>query len=487
MSKITKFLCVLAVLIPFAFLSDGVEAKKDKTRPFKALKIRPRSGDTLVSPVRDIKIKFSKKIDPGTVTRLTVTFETVDGETVDWSFRLNKSGKTLFLIHPILKPHTDYFIRIRGVASVKGERLVTDKSAVFFTKGWGQAEPYKIGNFYHVYTRMQDGRAAHTATVLPDGLVLLAGGQKDYYYASDTADLFLPKSNTIAHLSSSIGDPRGYHAACDLGNGEVMLIGGWNGSQFVNPALDTTVIYKHQDRSFRPGPTMNERRDYVQAVVLQDGRVLVVGGLDYEFGQAYYSKTAEVYDPSTGEFRYTHGIPRRSRAGHTLTLLPDGRVLIVGGTGYPSAEIFEPDREGFTETPTAPKESRQLHNATHVGNGFVLISGGFGEVVEIFNPYEDSFTRIGGSIKKRNNETATLLGKGRVLMAGGFDPSFTWILSTMEVYDPSILLVKKVDQNMIIPMAGHTATKLQDGRVLFAGGFGNYSSVKQAVILDVIE
>ena len=122
---------------------------------------------------------------------------------------------------------------------------------------------------------------------------------------------------------------------------------------------------------------MSDFRDRHTATLLQDGRVLVVGG----GGEGYASRTSvELYDPATGTFSRT-GSLKTGRWLHTATLLSDGRVLIAGGRSpndstYASAELYDPRTGKFTSTGSM-KASRQQHTATLLPDGRVLIAGGF--------------------------------------------------------------------------------------------------------------
>jgi hypothetical protein len=113
------------------------------------------------------------------------------------------------------------------------------------------------------------------------------------------------------------------------------------------------------------------------ATLLPDGRVLVVGGMaGSEFGGAGLL-TAEIWDPETEQFTVT-GSMTEPRAGHTATLLPDGRVLVAGGYFTPTAELWDPLTGGFT--PAGPMaEGRGGHTANLLEDGTVVVMGGYHE------------------------------------------------------------------------------------------------------------
>jgi hypothetical protein len=175
---------------------------------------------------------------------------------------------------------------------------------------------------------------------------------------------------------------------------------------------------------------MSTFRDNHTATLLEDGRVLVAGG----GGEGYASSTsADVYDPATGRFSKT-GSMKTGRWLHTATLLRDGHVLIVGGRSpedsvYASAEVFNPATGKFSST-AAMDEGRQQHTATLLADGRILIAGGYWSdgqkwrvlsSTEMYDPATGDFSPIGSMGTPREGHSATLLNDGRVLIAGGTD------------------------------------------------------------------
>jgi WD40 repeat protein len=167
---------------------------------------------------------------------------------------------------------------------------------------------------------------------------------------------------------------------------------------------------------------------------LQDGRVLVVGGLD---GIFQVIATTELFDPATGMWTPA-GAMTTTRSGHTATLLPDGRLLVAGGSDgsdhLASAELFNPTNQSWTLT--GPMTSaRRGHTATLLSNGKVLVAGGADSAnAELYDPSEGSWKETGFMNVARELHTATLLPDGTVLVAGGRNPSD---LANAEVYVPA--------------------------------------------------
>lgn len=175
---------------------------------------------------------------------------------------------------------------------------------------------------------MTTGRAAHTSTLLDDGKVLIAGGHKGR------------RPSITIHSSAEIYDPA---------NGKF------------TPTRDLTVVrHKHE------------------AVLLQDGRVLILGGSDQRDGQPAY-ESAEIYDPASSTFRATGNMnSRRYKIQGTAVLLNDGRILVAGGADR--AELFDPRRNTFSYAAGPMDTSRMFATATLLKNGQVLIIGGYHNV-----------------------------------------------------------------------------------------------------------
>ena len=156
-------------------------------------------------------------------------------------------------------------------------------------------------------------RSDQTATLLPDGLVLIVGGY-DNGLALATSELYDPGTG-IFSPTGSLANARYYHSATLLPSGRVLIAGGQDGT-------NTAELYDPKTGTFSPTGSMAIERLLQSATLLPNGRVLVACGTD--------DASAELYDPATGVFSPTRSM-LTVRQHATATLLPDGRVLIAGG------------------------------------------------------------------------------------------------------------------------------------------------------------
>jgi len=219
--------------------------------------------------------------------------------------------------------------------------------------------------------KLKNPRVYHSATLLNNGRVLIAGGTDIINTIYQTVELYNPSAESF-EATGNLVEPRNGHRETLLLNGNVLITGG-----FGNGFLKTAEVYEHSTLAFRStGSMFNPRIDHT-TTLLTDGKVLVTGGAGAD--QANIFSSAELYVPSTGNFAVTDSMAIE-RIGHTATLLPDGQVLIAGGENsiedvWDSAERYDPVSGVFKPTGLL-MEARFSHTATLLPNGKVLIVGG---------------------------------------------------------------------------------------------------------------
>jgi hypothetical protein len=374
-----------------------------------------------------------------------VTIKSVGVSTVQASLD-SKTSSIQFTVNPLASP--------------LGVQAVSDASSV--TLSWVAVADATAYNIYFAgnsgvsinSTKVSSNSPAYVHTGLAPGTT--------YYYRVSAIDVgaesplsaetfsfvYNNKGSPAATLAATgnMSTPRSKHTATALADGKVLVAGGLNAN--VNTFLASAEVYDYTlaTPGFSTTGSMTVARYSHTATLLPNGKVLVAGG-----GNAattdYYS-SAEIYDPAlvaggvTGTFTATTGSMAVGRINHTATLLPNGKVLIIGGNGklgvVKSAELYDPATQSFGPTGDLIT-ARYLHTATLLADGTVLVTGGRDAAnalssAELYDPGTGKFSAVGDLLAASYAHTATLLPDRTVLIAGGFSTS---ALKRAELYDPA--------------------------------------------------
>lgn len=327
---------------------------------------------------------------------------------------------------------------------------------------------------------MTTTRLGHTATLLTNGNVLIAGGDGGRGVLA-SAELYEPVSGKFTATGNMSTARRG-HSASLLADGRVLISGGLvrccpplftSSAELYDPSTGIftatgDMITAHHGPGVLFGHT---------ATVLSNGKVLIAGG-----------GPAELYDPATGTFAVTGTYAGEYAPNppvlyaYASTLLADGRVLLSGSTGFEARkELYDPASARFSVISTSGCDST---TATLLANGKVLLAGTYyldcpSSAAELFDPSTGTITYIGNMTTSRSSPTATLIPDGTVLIAGGDD------FNPAELYDPATGRFSPIgNTNLSLPRFWHTATLLAAGRVLIAGGHNGYSPTASAELYE---
>jgi hypothetical protein len=302
-----------------------------------------------------------------------------------------------------------------------------------FAGSGGESNPYTTAELFDPSSRtfqsaasMTVGRSGHTATLLKNGKVLMIGGWTGHYDRVGSAELFDPATRAFT-ATGNLTVGRAGNTATLLADGRVLIAGGVDSKE---NAMASAEIYDPATGKFTLTGSMADPRGAHTATALEDGKVLITGGGSGHYPSQNVYRSAEVYDPATGKFTSASQMTV-GRHKHAAILLQSGRVLIVGGSDnrdwhgeYASAEIYDPTTATFTRTGAMNAARFKLPAALALlPNGRVLVAGG-GAFAELYDETSGAFMKVPGSLgAARFFASATLLPGGKALITGGYADS----------------------------------------------------------------
>lgn len=280
-------------------------------------------------------------------------------------------------------------------------------------------------NIWKATPNMKSGRNLSTGTLLPDGRVLIVGGSNgrlngDYLGILKTSEFYNPATGTFVLSASKMTTPRANQTATLLPSGKVLVTGGMN---VMVPRIrwgsctNLAEVYDSATDSWSSAGAMSVVHCGHTATLLQNGKVLIVGGTD-----------AELYDPATNGWS-SAGTMNASHSGSAV-LLQNGKVLLAGATV--PAELYDPASGTFSVT-GSPTYLYGSNTSVLLANGKVLIAGGPAGQCELYDPFSGTWSATGTLKTTRYGFALSLLRDGRVLVTDG---NFGYQIMSAEIYTP---------------------------------------------------
>ena len=284
-------------------------------------------------------------------------------------------------------------------------------------------------------------------------------------------------------FTGSLNQARFNHTAVLLNSGKVLVIGGQYQLRHAK-AIFLSELYDPSSGSWTASGNTNGAHINSTATLMANGKVLAVGG-------SLASAVAELYDPKTGTWSLTGNLVA-GRAYHTATLLTNGKVLVAGGCydvcgiyNMSSAELYDPSN-GRWSTTGSMTIARAQHTATLLPNGKVLVAGGISgsnivASAEVYDPASGTWSSGGNMKNARRFAQSALLSTGKVLVVGG--QNYNTTLAAAEIFDPATNKWSTTG-SMSTPRLYFVATPLLNGKVMAVGGANPSVILSSAELYD---
>ena len=447
--------------------------------------VSPADGTNGVATNVHVVVTFSEALDPATVNGQSVRVGVLgEGDVAAAVGLVPGSGGTQLEFSPtaLFATGTQYAVVVsKTLRSTTSDALGGTTQFLFRTlggSGGGVVLP-PASALRATSGTMRQGRRFHTATLLTDGRVLLCGGYTAGTSITDKAETFTPATEGFTLLSARMAAPRANHAAVRLADGRVLLCGGYRevSSGTVNSS-ETAELFDPSSNTFAATNSMAVQRVDHAATLLPDGRVLVTGGSALFGANLQDHASAEIFDPATQTWSPAPHAMVHSHATHAALDLGDGRILVVGGSDTDlRPELYTIATGTFAAFAAAPLDTARFGAAVaRYFDGDVTIVGGEsqGQVLH-FDLSATALVNTGSpTTVPRAYATVSPIGPGRMLVAGGIDFSDgSMVLASCDlISEGGIAGSTTYATSVRFPtgMAMHTATVLGDGRILFAGG-----------------
>ncbi len=460
----------------------------------------PLDGQFGIELNPSVIVAFNKPIDPATFDGRTLVLTTLDGEEVQGNTTLDVNGANRSMRWrgtQLLDPASLHRCTVAaGLRSVDGEAVGGARDFTFVTKSPTGAGLPTADQMRAALGQLNVGRQGHAATALNDQRVLITGGFTLLGSTTDSAEVFLEGLEQFVELGGRMTVGRASHTATRLADGRVLITGGWiETGAGGNATTATAELFNPVTDTFSSTGVMSTERADHAAALLPDGRVLITGGSRLEGSFLRDLETAEIYDPTTGLFTALVQTMTHTRSTHGMVDNGLGQIVLGGGSDADRRHDWYDVASGLFEDlgAGASDQGRFGPALAAFDSGGVVIAGGdlLGTVMYVST---SGFVQNTGSglNRARSYATAVRIGIEQILVAGGIDFSRGgFIEASCDVIVEGGIGGSNTfatDVRLGTGMAHHTATVLPSGNILFCGGLnedGAMPNKTAAYLFDV--
>jgi hypothetical protein len=470
--------------------------------PFHIASATPFEGSTEVALAQTILVRFNKAIDPATVGINSLSVASVAGASMAGTVSILEGGANDTLrwipIHDMATGEQHQCSVEAALRSVDDEELGGPTFFRFFTE-----IPMPPG-FFPTQDQLRTsngslivGRQGHRATLLSDGRVLISGGFTIGGATTDRAEVFFEITELFVELAPRMGQSRASHTATRLNDGRVLVTGGWfEGSPGQNNVRQSAEVFVPTTNTWVPVGEMTKQRTDHAALLLPDGRVLITGGS--RLASATFLEDlddAEVFNPTTGLFTALAAPMSHTRATHGMVPSISGKFVLAGGSDTDLGHgWFDTTSMTFQDLGAAASDRARFGTAAaSFADGGVVIAGGDTVGSVAFVTTNGFVLNTGSGLTvPRSYATAMRIKPDQILIAGGIDFSNgSFIESTCDVVVQGGVGGASTFATSVrfgAGMAFSAASYLSSGDILYCGGLnedGSFPNKTNAFIFDV--
>ena len=413
-----------AVALLLVSCGGGGSSPGDPPVEFAVSQTSPPADAFDVAQRADIRIFFSRPVDAATLTDESLRVVAPGNREIRGQRSVSRLSPTTVTFRPLesyLEGTIHTVFVTTAVRDTSGKPLVTAHESQFTTVvPPNLPSPIILGNLGDALT---GGRWFHRATLMSDNRILVAGGYGAGSTLQTLVEVFDPLTRQATVQQDRLAQARAQHVQINMSNGDVLIAGGETNDSPFTP-IASAELFDASTRKMRAAAPMNFARSAATAVELPNGSILVIGGQSLDAGgQFIFRDDAEIYHPGSNTWTLVNGVMDRGRSGHGAWSLPNGRVLVVGGTSAgPSAQILDIALSEFLVPTTLPTRAHIFGAFTRLADGRAIYFGGSG--TREFTIFDEQFGFLAGinaMVDERVFATAHGLSDGRVVLIGGTD------------------------------------------------------------------